>query len=69
MPATKADLDRVAMAALNAIENESEDTRGYVDKRIKQSENKILDAIANLENTYALEQRVKRIEEHLRITG
>ena len=29
----------------------------------------ILDAIANLENTYALEQRVKRIEEHRRITG
>ena len=38
MPATKAYLDRVAMAALNAIENESEDTRGYVDKRIKQTE-------------------------------
>ena len=38
LPATKADLDRVAMAALNAIENESEDTRGYVEKRIKQTE-------------------------------
>ena len=69
LPATKADLDQVAMAALSAIENESEDTRGYVEKRIKQTENKILDAIANLENTYALDQHVMRTEEHLRISG
>ena len=69
--ATKADLDQVALATLKAIEQESQETRqyvrDYVDKRITQTEAKILDAIANLKNVYDLDRRLKRVEDKLGI--
>ena len=68
-PATKRDLDQVAMATFQAISETEGNLKTEIQETVAASERRVLDAIDRLEKLYDVDRRLRAVEKKVGISA